>query len=80
MGDNMRLSDLQNKEIVSTESGRNIGSIMDIEIDITTGNIISLLLEQRKGFRFLTKSSEFDNKIEWKNIIKIGEDVILVKK
>lgn len=76
----MRLSDLQNKEIVSTETGRNIGSIMDIEIDITTGNIISLLLEQRKGFRFLTKSNEFDNKIEWKNIIKIGEDVILVKK
>ena len=76
----MRLSDLQNKEIVSTESGRNIGSIMDIEIDITTGNIISLLLEQKKTFRFLTKSTEFDNKIEWKNIIKIGEDVILVKK
>ena len=76
----MRLSDLQNKEIVSTETGRNIGSIMDVEIDITTGNIISLLLEQRKGFRFLTKSTEFDNKIEWKNIIKIGEDVILVKK
>ena len=76
----MRLSDLQNKEIVSTETGRNIGSIADIEIDIKTGKINSLILESRRGFRIISKNKEFDTKIDWSNIIKIGEDVILVNK
>ncbi len=76
----MRLSDLQNKEIVSTETGRNIGSIADIEIDIKTGRVVSLILEPRRGFRFMSKTKEFDTKIDWSNIIKIGEDVILVNK
>lgn len=76
----MRLTDLENKEIVSTETGRNIGSIADIEIDIKTGKIIALILEPRRGFRLISKGKEFDTKIDWSNIIKIGEDVILVNK
>ena len=76
----MRLSDLQNKEMVSTETGRNIGSIADIELDPKTGRILALILEPKRGFRLMSKAREFDNKIEWSNIIKIGEDVILVNK
>ena len=76
----MRLIDLQSKEIVSTETGRNIGNITDIEIDTKTGKIIALILEPKRGFRFMSKSKEFDTKIDWANIIKIGEDVILVNK
>ena len=76
----MRLTDLQNKEIVSTETGRNIGNIVDIEIDIKTGKIMSLILEPRRGFRLISKSKDYDTKIDWSNIIKIGEDVILVNK
>lgn len=76
----MRLSDLQTKEIVSTESGKNIGGIVDIEIDTRTGKIISLILESKRGFKILSKSNQFDNIIEWNNIIKIGEDVILINK
>ena len=76
----MRLSDLQNKEIVSTVTGRNIGNIVDVEIDITTGKILALLLEPRRSFKLLSKSQVLDSSIEWNNIVKIGEDVILVKK
>ena len=76
----MRLTELQNKEIVSTITGRNIGNIADIEIDSKTGKIISLILESRRGFRIMSKSHDFDTKIDWVNIIKIGEDVILVDK
>ena len=76
----MRLTDLENKVIVSTETGRNIGNIVDVEIDIKTGKIISLILEVRRGFRIMTKGKDFDTKIDWSNIIKIGEDVILVNK
>ena len=51
----MRLIDLQSKEIVSTETGRNIGNITDIEIDTKTGKIIALILEPKRGFRFMSK-------------------------
>lgn len=76
----MRLSDLQNKEIVSTISGKNIGSIIDIEIDPSNGKILTLLIEPRRGFKLLSKNSGYDSKIEWTSISKIGEDVILVNK
>ena len=75
----MHLSELQTKQIVSMETGKNIGTIIDVLIDTTTGSIQSLLLETKHSFKLLGKSSDFDNKIEWKNIVKIGEDVILVK-
>ena len=38
----MRLSDLQNKDIVNVNDGKNIGSIIDVKIDETSGNIVSL--------------------------------------
>ncbi len=73
----MRLSDLQNKNIVSVTDGRNIGNIIDVKIDEETGEIISLIIEGNKGF-FTFSNKGFDTEIKWKNISKIGEDVILV--
>ena len=76
----MRLSDLQNKEIISTISGKNIGGITDVEIDEVSGKITALLIEIRRGFKILNKNEQIISKIEWNNIEKIGEDVILVNK
>ena len=76
----MRLSDLQNKEIVNVNDGRNIGSIIDVNIDEVSGNIISFIIEPSKTFfKFLNKGGVNDTEISWKSITKIGEDVILVK-
>ena len=36
----MRLSDLQNKNIVSVTDGRNIGNIIDVKIDEETGEYL----------------------------------------
>lgn len=72
----MRLSELQTKKIVNITDGKNIGSIIDIDIQ-NNGNIESLLIENPKGF--FTLSKEQDTRILWKDITKIGEDVILVK-
>ncbi len=33
----MRLSDLQNKDIVNTMDGRNVGNIIDVKIDQISG-------------------------------------------
>ncbi len=73
----MRLSDLQMKNIVSIDNGKNIGSIIDVRIN-DQGIIESLVIEQtRHGFSFGSREGEMN--IYWKDIAKIGEDVILVK-
>lgn len=73
----MRLSDLQNKNIVSINDGRNIGNIIDVKIDEQSGNIISLIIEANKNF-FSFSNKGIDTEVSWKHIKKIGEDVILV--
>ena len=73
----MRLSDLQNKDIVSVSDGKNIGSIIDVNIN-NNGNIESLVIEANK--KFLSFNKDNDYIIDWKDITKIGEDVILVHK
>lgn len=72
----MRLSELQTKKIISITDGRNIGSIIDINI-LEDGTVESLVLESARSFFSLNK--ELDTQISWNNITKIGEDVILVK-
>ena len=74
----MRLSDLQNKNIVNVNDGKNIGSIIDVTIDEASGNIVSFIIEPNKNFfKFFNRGS--DTEIDWHSITKIGEDVILVK-
>lgn len=72
----MRLSDLQTKSIVSVNDGKNIGNIIDANVT-TEGTIESLVIEANKTFFSLNR--ENDTEINWKDITKIGEDVILVK-
>ena len=71
----MRLSDLQSKNIVSMIDGKNIGNIIDVVVN-NEGKIESLVIESNRSFFNLNRES--DTKIYWKDIAKIGEDVILV--
>lgn len=72
----MRLSELQSKKIIDITDGKNIGNIIDINIK-EDGNVESLVLESTKSIFSLNK--ELDKNILWKDITKIGEDVILVR-
>lgn len=72
----MRLSDLQSKKIINIIDGKNIGSIIDVKL-FESGEIESLIVETNKAFFSLNKDTDIE--IAWKNITKIGEDVILVK-
>ena len=69
----MRLSDLQLKEIVNISNGKRIGIIVDAIVD-NKGNIKTLILEEKKGRRFSHDESE----ISWSQIVKIGDDIILI--
>lgn len=72
----MRLSDLQNKDIINVEDGKKIGNIIDVIID-KEGNMESLIVQKSK---FITNifSNKDEMEVKWKQIEKIGEDVILV--
>ena len=71
----MFLSDLQNKDIISTISGDNLGRIVDAEID-GEGKILKIYVEEKKLLRSYFKGSEI--KFKFADIVKIGTDVILV--
>ena len=64
----MRLSDLQTKEIINMTTGKRLGLIIDV--------IKSLILEEKKMKRL---SSREEYELDWKQIAKIGDDIILVK-
>ena len=72
----MRLSDLQQKAIISVKSGRNLGGIIDVEINLE-GNITAIIIEEKGMFKNIFKGSN-EAAIKVKDIVKIGEDVILV--
>lgn len=73
----MRLSDLQNKDIVNMMDGRKIGNIIDININLE-GKMESLIVEKSK-FLVSMFSTKDEIEVKWDKIEKIGEDVILVK-
>lgn len=74
----MRLSDLQDKDVINVVDGKKVGNIIDVSLENKTGKMESLIVEKSKFF-----ISMFSNKdeieIRWEQIEKIGEDVILVK-
>ena len=69
----MLLSDLQSKDIISLSDGRKIGIIIDITID-DKGMIVDISVQKKRFLIFHTGVV----KISWKQIDKIGKDVILI--
>lgn len=74
----MNLSDLQSKEVIDISTGKRMGAIIDVIIS-TDGTIHKLILENKKIARKFLSNKEEEKDIEWKQIIKIGDDIILVK-
>lgn len=72
----MKLSELQNKTIINLQDGKNIGNIIDLEIN-DDGSARGIVVEKHK-FLISTFSSKKEFIIKWDQIKKIGEDVILI--
>lgn len=72
----IKTSELKKKEVISV-NGERLGLIKDIELDLTKGKIKAVVVPgERKLFGVL--SGPNDVVINWNQIQKIGEDVILV--
>ncbi len=74
----MNLSDLQTKEVIDISTGRRIGTIIDVLID-KKGSIIKLILEEKKPSRKLFSNGKDEISIKWSQIVKIGDDIMLVE-
>lgn len=70
--------DLRCKEVINIVDGRLLGHIVDMVIDVRTSRVTGLVVPGAKTFFSLFKSSQ-DIFIPYKNICKIGDDVILVE-
>lgn len=69
----IRLSELQLKEIINISNGKRFGIIVDVIVD-TDGHIKKLVLEEKRGRKFTKEEFE----IAWNQIVKIGDDIILI--
>lgn len=72
----MRLSDLQNKDIVNVNNGSKIGVIIDVVINESNGEMVALIVQKSKFINIFNSNNEFE--VKWNQIKKIGDDVILV--
>jgi YlmC/YmxH family sporulation protein len=73
-----RISEFQAKEVVNVEDGKLLGHIGDLDINITTGKIENLIIPgSGKMLGIFGRESEVI--IPWRNIVRIGADVILVR-
>ena len=72
----MKLSELQKKDIIDINSGIKVGNIIDVMIN-DEGVITSLIVDRNFGFNFFFNKGEME--VYFKDIIKIGEDVVLIK-
>ncbi|MDF2536936.1 MAG: YlmC/YmxH family sporulation protein [Bacillales bacterium] len=72
----VKISELQNKEILNLYNGAVLGQITDIDINPNSGLILSVQVSTAKLFSFF--SGEVNFEITWQDIKKIGTDFIFV--
>lgn len=76
----MRYKDFSSKEIVNLENGSRLGMLgqTDIELDELTGQIKAFIIP---NYRFFGMKKDASNlQINWSDIEKIGEDMIIVNR
>lgn len=70
----MRLSELQSKNIITTD-GKLIGNIVDIVIE---GGMVKYLIVEKSKFLISRFTSKDEIEVKWEQIKTIGDDVIIV--
>lgn len=73
----LKLSEIRDKEIINISNGERMGYAYDFELDLDQGVIVGIVMPGTSKALSLFSKTE-DIIIEWKSIIKIGTDTILV--
>ena len=73
----LSINDLKTKEVINVSDGARLGFVSDVEIDLASGKVISLLVPgSYRLMGFLGRDE--DVSIRWENIKKIGDDIIII--
>ncbi|CFX57003.1 Sporulation protein YlmC/YmxH [Syntrophomonas zehnderi OL-4] len=74
----VKISDLRAREVVNVLDGKKLGSIIDIDLDMERGKVLSFILPGRlRGWSIFSRREEIV--VPWEKIVRIGRDVILVE-
>lgn len=74
----MKISDFQAKDVINIVDGKKLGQVSDLDIDLRQGRIEAIVVPNHSRF-FGLFGGGTDVIIPWRNIVKIGMDVVLVK-
>lgn len=75
----IKTSELRRLDVINMEEGRYLGSVCDVDLDPETGRVSALVVDEVRAFRFFWGARHADLEIPWKDVVLVGEDVILVK-
>ena len=73
-----RIAELRYKEVISVEDGARYGYVGDMEVDLESGQVRSLVVPGRRRL-FGLLGREEDKVIPWGAVKRFGEDIILVE-
>lgn len=74
----MKISEFQTKDVVNVLDGRRLGQVTDLEINLKLGHIDAIVIPGQGKFLGFFGGGD-DLVIPWRNIVKIGKDVVLVR-
>ena len=74
----VKTSELRMKDVINVVDGRRLGLIGDLELDLEQGRVKSVVVPGVNRFLGLF-GRDRDTVIDWAQIQKIGQDVILVE-
>ena len=72
-----RIRDMRCKEVINVCDGGRLGCVTDLELDLCTGQILSIIVPGERSMLGLLRCRD-GVVIPFSRIQKIGEDVILV--
>lgn len=74
----LKTSELRARDVINIVDGRRLGWIGDVEIDVETGCIRAIVVPGPARW-FGLFGRDRDYVIPWEQIVKFGQDVILVR-
>lgn len=74
----LRAGELRQKEVINIADGKRLGFVSDVEINFSAGFIDAIVVPGPGRFLGLF-GKQNDYVIPWKDIVRVGDDIILVE-
>ena len=74
----LRACDLRQKEVINIINASRLGYVYDVEINFETGNIDAIIVPGKPRILGVIGKKD-DYVIPWDNIVRVGEDIVLVE-